>query len=270
VNGPPARSGAVTAILLCCLLLAGCATRQPQTVELPAADREPILTRFGEFSRSQCVQSMDADVTLEIALMGKTEKAAGMLLVQSPTFLRYTAVDPLDRALMILVTDGSTFTMVDNRNAEAYTGSVDSAFWHEYMPAAIAVEDLLPWLTGRLSDNELQVSDVRGNKADPKTVWVFASSTDGWTHELLFDRKTMLLRRHIIKLENGEVLLDLVYRDYAPHGAACALPGKVVVEGQAVTGTLTITFDRIFPDGELAPSLFELDLPAHYSLQEVE
>ena len=119
---------------------------------MPLAEREKpfILKQLQEFQDRRCAQSLDADVTMEWQMYGKTEKIPGLLQLQSPSFLRYSVVDPIGRQLLILVSDGSSFTLVDNRKAKALTGQVESNFWNKYIPGFIVPKDYISWLTGRL------------------------------------------------------------------------------------------------------------------------
>jgi len=256
--------------LVCCLVLAGCAGRLPRTYHLAVSEREEALTLFDRFMQNRCNGALDADVTLEMRLLGKTETAPGMLQALPPSHLRYAVVDPLGRSLAIVVTDGSTFTMVDNRNAEAVTGPVDSSFWNEFVPAGIFVEDIIPWLRGRLSDQDIRIADVHGDRDDPALIWLLSSTNDGLRHEIGFDHVEGVLRRHILKNNDNSVVLDVRYSRHDEEDGQCPAPRELVVEGKSITGTLTIRFDRIFHNSTLSPGIFQLDLPDHYTVTEVE
>jgi hypothetical protein len=265
------KPGIVAALLFCCLLLAGCAGKLPRTYPLTVSEREQVLTRLDDFMQRRCSGALDADVTLEMRFLGKTETAPGMLQALPPSYLRYTVADPLGRSLAILVSDGSTFIMVDNRNAEAVTGPVDSAFWNEFVPAGIFVEDIIPWLSGRLSDQDLKITGMYGDRDDPALVWLNSAVGDGLKHEIGFNCAEGIIRRHIIKNDiDGTVVLDVTYTRYDRKDMQCPVPLEIVVEGRSITGTLTIRFDRIFTDSTLSPRIFQLDLPDHYTVSEVE
>ncbi len=261
----------VLVLLVCCLVISGCAGKLPRTRHLTVSEREKALTLFDRFMQNRCNGALDADVTLEMRLLGKTEKVPGMLQALPPSYLRYAAVDPLGRSLAVVVTDGSTFTMVDNRNAEAVIGPVDSSFWNEFVPAGIYVEDIIPWLRGRLSDQDVRITDVHGDMDDPALVWLLSETSDGLRHEIGFDPAEGVIHRHILKNhDNGAVVLDVRYSRYDNGDEQCPVPRELVVEGKSITGTLTIRFDRIFHDSIFSPGIFQLDLPDHYTVTEVE
>lgn len=265
------KPGLVLVLLVCCLLLAGCAGKLPRTYSLTVSEREQILTRLDGFMQRRCSGALDADVTLEMRFLGKTETAPGMLQALPPSYLRYTVTDPLGRSLAIVVTDGSTFTMVDNRNAEAVTGPVDSAFWNEFVPAGIFVEDIIPWLNGRLSDQDFRITGVYGDRDVPALAWLISVTGDGLTHEIGFDYAEGVLRRHILKNDaDNTVVLDVKYTRYSQKDTQCPVPLELAVEGRSITGTLFIRFDRVFTDSTLSPRIFQLVLPDHYTVNEVE
>lgn len=265
------QPGPVPVLLFCCLLLAGCAGKLPRTYSLTVSEREQVLTRLDDFMQRRCSGVLDADVTLEMRFLGKAETVPGTLQALPPSYLRYTVTDPLGRSLAIAVTEGSTFTIVDNRNAEAVTGPVDSAFWNEFVPAGIFVEDIIPWLSGSLSDQDLKITGMYGDMDDAALFWLNSAAGDGLTHEIAFNCVEGVIRRHIIRNDvDGTVVLDITYTRYGRKDMQCPVPLELVVEGRSITGTLTIRFDRIFMDSTLSPGIFQLDLPDHYTVNEVE
>jgi len=94
------------ALLLAVLLLAGCAGKVPRTTSLESSEIEEVRAGFTEFSKRACPLTLDADITLEMQLLGKSQKSAGVLQYAGPSSFRYAMVDPLGRSLFIMVTDG--------------------------------------------------------------------------------------------------------------------------------------------------------------------
>ena len=131
---------------LCGLLLAGCVSKIPQTTQLSSPESVQALERWSSFLQHPRPQALDADYRLRWKVLGSQGGVDAVLLMQQPAMLRFAANDPLGRALVLLVSDGRRFTLVDNRKAEAYTGNTDSALWHEYVPASFSREiSLLIW-----------------------------------------------------------------------------------------------------------------------------
>ena len=127
-------------------MMPGCAPKIPHSLPLAESEISLIRNQLKEFQSRKCRESLDVDVTLEWEMYGKTEKIPGVLQLQSPSFIRYSVVDPLGRQLLILVSDGNTFSLVDNSKAKALTGHVHSDFWNKYIPNFITSEDHMSWL----------------------------------------------------------------------------------------------------------------------------
>ena len=255
-------------VLLLVLLLAGCAGKQPLTSDLALSERERVGAAFAEFAKRDCPLSLDADITLEMQLLGKTEKSAGMLQCAGPSSLRYALVDPMGRSLFIMVTDGYSFTMVYNREAKAVTGSTASRFWQDYVPPGVAADDLLLLLAGRVPAN-LRLKDIRGEQGGAG-VWLFAVGSEGLRHEILLDRNASRVLRHILKDGRDTTLLDVTYEQYAAEEPLCPRPLALRIEGETITGTLIVHFDRFFTGQPLPPQNFQLTLPGHFTVQQVE
>lgn len=255
-------------LLLAFLLLAGCAGKIPETVPLETSQREQVAAGFAEFAERDCPLSLDADITLEMQLLGKTEKSAGMLQYEGPSSLRYAIVDPLGRSLFIIVTDGNTFTMVYNREAKAVTGSTASRFWQDYVPPGVSSDDLVHLLAGHLPAN-LRLKDIRGDQ-DGDGFWVYGVGSEGVRHEVLFDHQVSRVLRHILKDGGESVLYDVAYEQYEASDSPCPLPSALRVEGKTITGTVTLHFDRVFNGQAIPAQTFHITPPGHFLVQEVE
>ncbi len=203
-------------------------------------------------------------------MYGKTEKIPGVLQLQSPSFLRYSVVDPIGRQLLILVSDGSRFTLVDNRQAKALTGQVKSNFWNKYVPDFIISKDYISWLTGRLPEDVFEVYEIRQDKKSVEFVWLLTKWKNNIRHHVLFSPKTEQVTRHIVEGENNEILFDVTYSGYGSNTRQCAKPNLLKIEGVEITGTLTIHFDEFFPENPISPNIFQLTVPDHFTVKTVE
>ncbi|MHB8810468.1 MAG: hypothetical protein ACYC9M_10705 [Desulfobulbaceae bacterium] len=256
------------ALLLAVLLLAGCAGKTVRTTALESSERERVSAVFTEFSQQVCPLTLDADITVEVQLLGKSEKSAGMLQYEGPSSFRYAMVDPLGRSLFIMVTDGYTFTMVYNRDAKAVTGSTASRFWQDYVPPGVSAEDMLLLLAGRLSA-DLRVKDIRGDQ-EGAGFWLYGVGVEGIRHEILFDSRAPRVLRHILRDGRGKVLFDVRYDQYAEADPRCPQPLTLRIEGKTITGTIILRLDRVFA-GEAQPAkTFRITPPGHFLVQEAE
>lgn len=262
------RGAPCFSLLLAILLLAGCAGKMPRTIPLEKSDKELVHAGFAEFGKRVCPLSLDADVTLEMKLLGKTEKSAGMLQYQGPSSLRYAMVDPLGRSLFIMVTDGFTFTMAYNREAKAVTGSTASRFWQDYVPRGVSTDDIVLLLAGKLPAN-LRLKDTRGDQ-DGAGFWLYGAGIEGIRHEILFDRHVSRVLRHILKDGRETVLFDVTYDQYEATDPLCPQPSALRVEGETITGAVILRFDRFFTDQAIPSQMFHITPPDHFLVQEVE
>jgi len=255
-------------LVLAVLLLAGCAGKIPQTTPLERSETERVEASFAEFSKRACPLSLDADITLEMQLLGKTEKSPGMLLYEGPSSFRYAMVDPLGRSLFIMATDGATFSMVYNREAKAVTGSTASRFWQDYVPPGVSADDIVLLLAGRLPAN-LRLLDIRADKKGAG-YWLYGVGTEGIRHEILFALQTSRVLRHILKDGSETVLFDVSYDQYEETDALCSQPSVLSVEGKTITGTVILRLDRFFTDQAILSQAFQITPPGHFLVQKVE
>ena len=255
-------------LLLVLLLLAGCAGKHPRTVPLDGDEQARILAGFSAFAQRDCPLSLDADITLEMRLLGKTEKSAGILQYQGPSSFRYAMVDPLGRSMFIMATDGYTFTMVYNRDAKAVTGSTASRFWHDYVPSGVSAADMLLLLAGRSPEN-LRLMEVFGNQ-EGSGFWLYGVGAEGIRHEILFEHESSLVRRHIIKNGDDAVLFDVVYNEFSEDDPFCPRPRVMQVEGKNITGTILLRVDQVYSGQPIPAQNFRVIPPPHFLVQEVD
>ena len=255
-------------MILSFFLLGGCAARLPGTAGLPLSRQQEIGSRFSEFINRDCPDSLDADVTLAMRLLGRTEKITGTVQLKAPSFLRFSVTDPLGRPMLILVTDGRFFTLADNRKAEAVTGPVDSAVWQENMPEYIDPEDVFAWLTGRIPEPVPIITEIRGDREEGYA-WLITEPVAGMRHLIRFDLRQEVISRHILQADR-QILLDTGYDMYQhPSASACPIPTRITIEGDSIRGTLYIGYDRIYENPVFDPALFTLVIPPHFKVKEV-
>ncbi|MBM9612743.1 hypothetical protein JWJ90_00415 [Desulfobulbus rhabdoformis] len=258
---------------LCGLLLAGCVSKIPQTTQLSSPESVQALERWSSFLQHPRPKALDADYRLRWKVLGSQGGVDAVLLLQQPAMLRFAANDPLGRALVLLVSDGRRFTLVDNRKAEAYTGNTDSALWHEYVPASIQPQDLFAYLGGLVEPEWIgrvePFLDAQG-----KGYWYRFQDQQGLTHYLLLGAQTGRLQRHLLFDEEDDDLLDLDYSGQVgsprPGEEGLQWPGLVKVSGEAVTGEVELSLEKLYGFSVRGTSAFRLSLPPHYSVKEVE
>ena len=174
------------------------------------------------------------------------------------------------RQLLILVSDGNSFSLVDNSKAKALTGQVNSNFWKKYIPSFISSKDYMPWLTGRLPLIDFDVHEVRADKKSVEAVWLITQWKNTIRHHVLFFPETSQVTRHIVEGENNEILLDVTYAEYQPNDQYCSIPHLLEIEGTEISGTAKVHFDEILPEATIPQTFFHLTLPDHFTVKTVQ
>jgi len=254
---------------LCLFLAGGCASRLPRTLAVSDPELDQGQRRLSRFLDKPCAGAVDADVRLRWQAYGRQGTYPATLQAMLPSLLRLAVVDPLGRPVVLLVMDGDSFSLVDNRSSEGYTGALDSDFIGEYLPAGISGQDLFLWLSGRIRSRGLQVLSIR--KAEQGDLfWYEVDYGDRLIHLLGLNRDSLI--RHLVLDEEEKIMVDVRYMDYQDSEKAgdCSWPGKIEVCGQDAATVLSLEFTRIYGFSLLQQQLFHLRFPAYFTVHRVE
>ena len=263
------RWAATTVVLLGLLILAGCATRLPPTEPLATDEHAEAEALFAGFVARPTPAAIDADLRLNWDFLGSKGGVAAVLQLQRPALLRFAANDPLGRALVLAVSDGAAFTLVDNRQGRVYQGSTDSKFWHSYVPESVAVADVFVLLGAMAPEGRRRVAES-GRDKEGTGFWYVLDTSNGSTRHLLLDRRSGAMRRHLLA-DDGEPVLDIVYSGATgADSTGYQWPRELRVTGSAITGTLSVHLDTVFSDQPLPAATFRLTLPPHFTVERVE
>ncbi len=256
--------------LLCwLLLLTGCAPKQPKTLPLTSAEDQEAAALWSTFTGADRPEAMDADIRLGWDLLGSKGTVQASVQVQQPGLLRFAANDPLGRALILAVADSTSFLMIDNRIGHVYQGNIPSTFWHTYVPATVAVEDLLPLLGGFLPEGQgldawPSLDEAKGG------FWYRWRDQRAVDHRVLLDRQTGTMQRHLLFDGTGDLLVVLDYDDYGQENTdGFGWPRSVRITGKAVTGTLTVRVEQMYSHSPQTATSFRLTPPPHFTVEQV-
>ncbi len=252
-------------LLLCLTQLWGCAGRLPPATPLAPGEEPHARELLDRFLARSCPGALDADVTLGWQGYGSHRTVAATLQARQPGLLRLSVNDPLGRPLLLAVTDGSRFTLVDVTRRQATVGPVASPFWHQYVPAAIHGRDLFAWLTGLLPAGPVQVRSVL-RSTENSDYWFVLDYGDGLLHRVRLDPERLLVREHLLLDAGDRVVLDVVYRYGRSGKNACPLPASLRITGRDLDGTFTLAVDRVYARTGVADAAFRLHLPPHYTV----
>ncbi len=259
----------VLAGLVLTLALSGCATKLPQTTPLYPDQQQEADGLFSSFVQRQKPRALDADIRIGWDVLGNKGTVEAILQLQQPAYLRFSATDPLGRALYIAVSDGITFTMVDSRIGRVYQGKTGSKFWHSHVPEALTAEDLFNFLSGTLPQGVPKAVNT-AQDAEQAGFWYIWKDGRAMVHHVLLERQSREMARHLLFDPQGDLVLEVVYSSYrGVQENGFNWPRHLQITGKAITGTLTVQIEKIHSHQQLAATAFQLTLPTHYTVEQV-
>lgn len=252
------------------LLLGGCSTKLPRTQEISGKKLEHAEKRLIHFLDQSCVNSVDSDIKLSFSAYGQQEIYPAVMQAAAPSSIRLALTDPLGRPLMLLGSDGTSFTFADNSKSIGYTGGTELKLIRRFLPEFIPPEELFHWLSGRIRKKEiLQVASSRLDMEEA-LYWYEISTPEGKTAHLLALSEDNRLSRHmVVNQENDDVLFDARYSGYSKTEKDCGWPGRVDISGESLEADYSIEFTEIFNFDPVDPQLFQVTLPPHFTVREL-
>ncbi len=252
--------------LLLGLLLAGCGLLAPRPEAVLGPERAAVVGAFETMHRHQahCRCCLDAAVAVTLKGLLGSGTVSGYLQAMSPSYLRFVGLNPLGQPLLLLVTDGERFQYLAVTESKEYIGSVRAETFVKYAPPGFQPREAYFWLTGRMPDGPLQVTEV--TRADGSGCYWLMVNRGGQRHRLLFDREAGRILRHQL-LDGGEgVEMDVVYEDPKAVGAAgCLLPARLSVTTDRHSGTLVVVLSDWREEVALSKHDFTFDRPPGFT-----
>ena len=253
------------------LISSGCAPKLPISVPLDPGEQRDAVALLAAFVQREQPSALDTDLRLQWDILGSKGGVGGILQLQQPAFLRFSPTDPLGRPFLTVVSNGSTFTMVDNRTGRVYEGTTDSEFWRAHVPEAVRPEDLLPLLGGFLATATDTAIIQSSGAPDQSGFWYVWQDSHALTHYVLIDRQENTVRRHLLVERSRDVVVDVTYSEYrGTEGKGFAWPWEVRITGKAVTGTLILRTESIYSHDQLPHKAFHLVPPPHFVIEQVQ
>ena len=257
------------AFFILVLSLSGCAGKLPTTVNLTGAQEQDALILLQKIRQGTCPDTLDADLSLSWQGYGQRRVINATLQATRNGAFRLSGLDPLGRPFFILVTDGRRFTLVNNLQGRAYTGAVDSSFLQKYIPAGLQLNTCFSFLTAQLPGKD--ISPSRFARAENfKNFWFSFQLGDGMTRQVEIDPESGLVYRQVLTDHKNRIVLDARYEGYQPAPEICTVPGSLTVEGEDLSGSLQITFNKFYRGARLPDDIFTLQVPEHFIVTEVE
>ena len=251
------------------LILSGCAGKLPTTVELTGTQEQEALTLLQQIRQSNCPDTLDADVSLSWQGYGQHRIVNATLQATRKGAFRLSGLDPLGRPFFILVTDGRRFTLVDKLQGRGYTGAVNSVFLRKYIPAGLQLTTCFSFLTAQLPGDKIPLTRFAQTE-NHKSFWFSFKLSDGMIRQVDIDPDSGLIYRQVLTDPENRIVLDARYEGYRPRAEICAVPDRLTVEGEDISGSLQVVFNKLYRGARLPEDIFTLQIPKHFSITEVQ
>lgn len=267
-------------LLLLLLLSGGCATL-PATRPLAELQQQQAVTLFREtMARQQeCPCCLDAQVRLSLKSVMQNGTISGFVQAKSPSFLKFTGLNPLGQPMMFLATDGTFFRYVAVPEGKGYEGLVTAAAFKKYAPQGFDPAHGFYWLAGRLAPEKLRIFSV-AQDPEGQGLWLeLAYAVDDFEgkplrRHVLFDPARQVILRHLVADAEGRIMVDVWYDDYAKASEGgsdnCRLPGVIRIHSNHNGALMELTLGDWLPDASFSAGDFRVDLPPGFALVPVE
>lgn len=240
--------------------LSGCAGLPAR---LPHSGPESLLVResFKEMvgRQRQCEGSVDADITITLDSRFYSGTMSGYLQAKAPAFLKLVGINPFGQPLVVLVSDGESFSYASLSESLSYDGRVDSEAFQRFVPSGFDPGTSFYPLTGKLAPGEVRILATSSDQ-EKRGDWLELEDIQDNIHSLvLFEPERQLIRQYLQFNEDGKVTLKISYGDYSP--GPCSLPGLITINSSDHSGELVLRLRDWQTETPFSAADFVLELP---------
>ncbi len=257
------------ALLVALLLFSGCTAKLPVTRPLNGEQEREARVLLEQIGQQGCPDFLDADATISWQGFGRTHSFNATLQATRSGMSRLSGLDPLGRSFFILVTDGITFTLVDNQKGRGYTGSVDSTFIQQYVPTGLSLTMYFPFLAAQLPDQEENLLRLAWAEAN-NTYWITFAQEGGMNRHVEVEPESGRLNRQLLVDREKNVVLDVQYDGYLQPSDICSFPAHFSAVGSDWSGTVQVALNKVYEETMLPEEIFHLQIPGHFVVNEID
>ncbi len=257
------------ALLVALLLFSGCTAKLPVTRPLSGEQEREARVLLEQIWQQGCPDFLDADATISWQGFGRTHSFNATLQATRSGMSRLSGLDPLGRSFFILVTDGSSFTLVDNQKGRGYTGSVDSTFIQQYVPTGLSLTKYFPFLAAQLPDQEENLLRLAWAEAN-NTYWITFAQGNGMNRHVEVEPESGRLNRQLLVDREKNVVLDVQYDGYLQQADICSFPAHFSAVGSDWSGTVQVSLNKVYEETMLPEEIFHLQIPGHFVVNEID
>ncbi|MBU0483172.1 MAG: DUF4292 domain-containing protein [Proteobacteria bacterium] len=227
---------------------------KPEGLEVKAAFKEMVRRQ----KECRCGVDARASVTLKNLVFAGT--IDGYLQAMAPSSLKFVGVNPFGQPLLALTTDGENFRYLDFTETKSIEGSVASDLFQKYLPSGFAADFGFYWIIGRLPPGLVKILSVARDKTEDGYWLELERGKDLFNSMVFFNPDLGVLKRHLLRNEKGDILLDIQYDNYQSD-SVCPLPGEVILLSGNHSGSLHIKLADWDKTGVFSAADFVVEIP---------
>jgi len=271
--------------------LQGCAGSMLQASPVGEQETRIAESAFKQYLKmnwADCHGGLDAEVDATVRISGwfsnRKGKLSGYLQAKEPGYIKFVALNPLGQPILVFLSNGSDFKLLNILEGKAYTGPVNSETFKKFAPTGFAPETAYYWLTGRVEPGAEIIRVLRDK--EKRGYWLRLKGDDaGIVHMILFAPEGARILRHVIVERGGDQVLDVEYEEYrydqeSGHAVGtdntrqidrtgsgdggCMIPSRIrVASNSGLEKRIELNFSSFIPGVKLSPADFELTIPAN-------
>ena len=257
-------------LVLLLFFLGGCA-RVPWSTIIEGDPRNQLEQNYRQLgaNRLQCPTAWDAEVAIRWSNQLQTRSFAAYAQFLYPSYLKLVISNPLGQPLKLMVTDGSSFHLLDAVQKASTTGNLRSFAMRNDLPWSVIDRSWIDWMTGQPTYENGQITHIR-NDREARGVWLtiaMSSEADGNPNELLehvlFDHVNQRIYERIVIDQQQRPMATIRYRKWQEFDG-CPRPIDLSISGLNFGTSVDFVFSDIRA-GDFLPETFRLPIPQGYS-----
>jgi outer membrane lipoprotein-sorting protein len=234
-------------------LRAASCTQIPRSYKAPTS--QEVLRAVQ--TRGQRVRTLRAETRMSQRTSQGKVKATVRLMAERPAKLRCDVVSPLDTPLATLVSDGTSFTLVDSEKNRHFHGPATPCNLARLLQVVLAPDDILTILGGSTPLITQDQATLRWDEHTGEEVLTLQGDRQSQTVRLDGDHRSWNLHLSEIKNQQGETILRIEMEDFSTL-SGLQVPKTIKVEQPLLKTELTLTFKSQELNLSLPKAAFEL------------
>jgi hypothetical protein len=238
----------------------------------PGLDGDDYTAHKQDFSdylagMENCSTEFDGSAAVTWSDALKTVAFSGFFQAGLPSFIRFTALNPLNQPFFAVASNGEWFQSVDTSRNLYSAGSLRSYGIRHNLPPAFLQGEWGAWLSGRPPSSADHVQAVHRDR-DDRGIWISVAKNAEAPYpieHLLLDLAEQRMKERILLDSKGKTTATISYDNWQSVGN-CQQPSSISISGLSFGATAQIDLSEIMP-ATLSEESFSLPVPRSYRRQ---